>query len=117
MQQHRFSGMRSTFTASLAALALSACTQTARAPAAPPPGTIPGVTPNTFSMPGGGGCSGEIARFRAVLKNDNDTGNVGDVVFGRANGDLDRGSAACSAGREGEALSILASTKSRYGYR
>ncbi len=105
------------FAALAAALALGACTQTASRPAAPPPGVVPGVTPSTFSMPGGSGCAGEIGRFRAVLKNDVDTGNVGQTVFTRANADLDRGSASCSSGREGEALSVLASTKSRYGYR
>lgn len=98
-------------------LALAACTQTASAPPAPPPGVVPGVTPNTFSMPGGTGCAGEIARFRAVLKNDVDTGNVGQGVFNRASADLDRGDAACAAGRDGEARSVLASTKSRFGYR
>lgn len=98
----------------LASLALGACTQTA---AAPPPGAIPGVTPNTFHMPAGGGCSGDIARFQAVLKNDVGTGNVAQSVYDRAEPDLNRASAACSAGRDGEARSILASTKSRFGYR
>ena len=114
MARGRFGGG---LAAASVALALGACTQTASSPAAPPPGAVPGVTPNTFAMPGGSGCAGEIGRFRAVLKNDVDTGNVGQTVFTRANADLDRGSAACSAGREGEALSVLASTKSRYGYR
>lgn len=103
--------------AALVAALLGACTQTASAPAAPPPGVIPGVTPNTFSMPAGAGCSGEIARFRAVLKNDVDTGNVNQSVYNRAEPDLQRASAACAAGREGEANSIVASTKSRFGYR
>lgn len=103
--------------AALVAALLGACTQTASAPAAPPPGVIPGVTPNTFAMPAGAGCSGEIARFRAVLKNDVDTGNVNQSVYNRAEPDLQRASAACSAGREGEANSIVASTKSRFGYR
>ena len=102
----------------LLSLALGGCTQTtASRPAAPPPGVVPGVTPNTFAMPGGGGCSGEIARFRAVLKNDVDTGNVGQGVYNRADADLGRADAACAAGRDGEAVSVVASTKSRYGYR
>lgn len=98
-------------------LLLGACTQTASVPPAPPPGVIPGVTPNTFAMPAGGGCAGEIARFRAVLRNDVDTGNVGQGVYDRASSDLDRASAPCASGRDGEASSIVASTKSRYGYR
>lgn len=100
-----------------AALALSACTRGAAPPPAPAPGAAaPGVTPSTFAMPSGSGCGAEIARFRAVLKNDLDTGHVSQSVFNRANADLDRGDGACSAGRDGEARSILASTKSRFGY-
>lgn len=99
------------------ALALAACTQTASAPPAPPPGAVPGVTPNTFRLPDDPGCGGEIARFRAVLRNDVETGNVGQGVYDRASGDLARGEAACTAGRDGEARAILASTKSRFGYR
>jgi hypothetical protein len=98
------------------ALGLGACNQTAR-PAAPPPGVIPGVTPSTFRLPEGAGCSGEIARFQAVLQNDIDTGNVAQSVYNRAEPDLNRAAAACSAGRDGEARSILAGTKSRFGYR
>ncbi len=101
----------------LLGLALAACTQTAATPPAPPPGTVPGVTPNTFRMPEGAGCAGDIAQFRAVLKNDVDTGNVGQSVYNRANADLGRADSACAAGRDGEARSVVASTKSRFGYR
>jgi len=103
--------------AAVAALALAGCNRTASAPPAPPPGAVPGVTPNTFAMPTGTGCAGEIARFRAVLANDVQTGNVNQSVANRANPDLDRASAACSAGREGEALSIVSAAKTRIGYR
>ena len=105
------------FSAALAALALGACTQTAATPPAPPPGAVPGVTPNTFRMPDGAGCTGDIAQFRAVLKNDVDTGNVGESVYTRANADLGPAERACAAGRDGEARSLVASTKSRFGYR
>jgi hypothetical protein len=107
--------MRGALAGSLALLA-AACTQTG-GPAAPPPGAIPGVTPSTFAMPNGAGCSGEIARFQAVLKNDVDTGNVNQSVYNRAEPELNRASAACAAGHDGEARSILAGTKSRFGYR
>ena len=107
--------LRGVLAGSLALLA-AACTQTTR-PAAAPPGAIPGVTPSTFAMPSGEGCSGEIARFQAVLKNDVDTGNVNQSVYRRAEPELNRASAACAAGRDGEARSILGATKSRFGYR
>ena len=101
----------------LAAAVLAGCTQTASAPPPPPPGsTGAGVTPSTFTLPGGSGCAGDVARFRAVLKNDLDTGHVGQGVFDRAGGDLNRADAACAAGRDGEARAIVASTKSRFGY-
>lgn len=95
----------------VAGLGLGACTQSAGT-ASPP-----SLGPTAFSAPTGGGCAGEIARFRAVLKNDVDTGNVGQSVYNRATADLGRGDAACAAGRQGEALSVLAATKSRFGYR
>lgn len=104
------------FAIGLAACAGAGCNRTSAAPPAPPPGTVPGVTPSTFALPVGTGCGAEIARFRAVLKNDLDTGHVGEGVYKRANTDLDRGDAACSGGREGEGRAILASTKSRFGY-
>lgn len=108
---------RNALSATLLALALAGCTQTASAPPAPAPGAVPGVTPNTFRMPAGSGCAGEIAQFRAVMKNDVETGNVGQGVYTRAMADIDRADGACSAGRDGEARASLASTKSRYGYR
>jgi hypothetical protein len=52
-----------------------------------------------------------------VLKSDVDTGNVGQSVYNRANADLAQAESACAAGREGEARSRVASTKSRFGYR
>jgi hypothetical protein len=89
-------------------LGLAACTQTASTPSAPSPLAAAGAT---------SGCAGEIAQFRAVLKSDVDTGNVGQSVYNRANADLAQAESACAAGREGEARSRVASTKSRFGYR
>ncbi|MGA0598957.1 hypothetical protein [Enterovirga sp. CN4-39] len=109
--------LASSFGVACAALVLAACTQTASAPPAPPPGAVPGVTPNTFRMPEGAGCAGEIGQFKAVLKNDVDTGNVGQSVYNRATADLGRAESACAAGRDGDARALLASTKSRFGYR
>jgi hypothetical protein len=74
------------------------------------------VTAGAVAAPGGGGCSAEIARFRAVLKNDVDTGNVGQSVYTRATADLGRAESACAAGQDAQARSMLASTRSRYGY-
>lgn len=87
--------------------------------AAPVPQTAaaPGVTPSTFAMPEGSGCGGEIGRFRAVITNDKETGNAGKGVADKVLGELDGASSVCAAGRDAEALRMVAQTKSRYGYR
>lgn len=96
------------------AAALAGCSQTG----APEPGaaTAPGVTPSNVSMPDRSGCAGEIARYRAVMDNDLSTGHVNKAVYDRVSADLERASAACSAGRDGEAVRLVAATRSRYGY-
>ena len=93
----------------LIAAALAACNRTS---AAPPAGAIPAAV----QAPGGAGCSGEIARFQAVLKSDVETGNVSRKVSERAEPQLNRASSACAAGRDEEAGAILASTKRQFGY-
>lgn len=68
-------------------------------------------------LPTGTGCGPEIARTRAIVDSDLATGNLEKPVADRFHADLDRATAACAAGREGEARGLLASAKSRYGYR
>lgn len=98
-------------------LALGAC-QSASAPPAPPPAlAAPGVTPSTFRMPEGGGCAGEVARYRAVMDNDLAAGHTTPAVHGRVVAEIDSASAACAAGRDAEAVRMIAATKSRFGYR
>lgn len=60
---------------------LAACNQDAPAPAAQAAVTPSGYatqsfTPQSFTLPGGAGCDGDVARFRAVMSNDYQTGNV-----------------------------------------
>lgn len=102
----------------LCAALLSACqTPTASAPPAPPPEqAYPGVTPSTFHMPTSGGCSGEIARFQAVLDNDVAIGHTTKGVHDRATADLDHARATCSGGNEGAALGQLHAVKTKFGY-
>ncbi|AWN40688.1 hypothetical protein [Methylobacterium durans] len=90
-----------------------ACQPKATAPvtataAAPPAVTVP---------PAGPGCGPNIARTQAVVDSDVATGNLNPPVGARFSADLARASAACGAGRESEALSLLAAAKTRYGYR
>jgi hypothetical protein len=108
---------RTALPALLLAGALGAC-QTASAPPAPPPAlAAPGVTPSTFRMPEGAGCTGEVARYRAVMDNDLAAGHTTRAVHGRVTGEIDGAAAACAAGRDAEAVRMIAATKSRYGYR
>jgi hypothetical protein len=98
-------------------LSLSACTQTAD-PTPPPAQGSSGslITPSTFRLPEGAGCSGDVARFRAVIVNDLETGHVAKSVHDRIMPEIDRAGAVCAAGRDGEARALIAATKSRFGY-
>ena len=65
---------------------------------------------------GGGACSDEIARYKAVMKNDFDTGNVNKSVYSHFQSEIARADAACSAGRDSEAIGLVRSSKARHGY-
>ena len=102
----------------LAAVLLSACqTPSGGPPPAPPPGqAAPGVTPSTFHMPTGSGCSGEVERFQAVIDNDFATGHTTKGVHDRVSGEISRARSTCSAGNEAGAISQIRATKARFGY-
>ncbi|WP_439573501.1 hypothetical protein [Phreatobacter sp.] len=110
---------RSSLLALAAGLALAACQSTAQAPA-PAPQPVAAqpnyVTRPDFRLPEGGGCAGDIARFRAVIDNDLATGHVARDVHGRMQADLGGPDTACRAGRAGEALAGLRAVRQRYGY-
>jgi hypothetical protein len=67
-------------------------------------------------LPQGGGCGPAIARTQAVVDSDVATGNLNKPVGDRFSADLARAAQACSAGRDPEALGLLAAAKTRYGY-
>ncbi len=102
----------------LAAALLSACqTPTASTPPAPPPSqAAPGVTPNTFRMPTGTGCSGEVERFQAVIDNDLATGHTTKGVHDRVSGEISRARSTCAAGNDAGATGQIRATKARFGY-
>ena len=97
--------------AAFVALPLAACNQTA----ATAPGSA-SVTPAGFSMPSGSGCGGEIAQYRAVMSNDLAMGHVNQSVYNRLDREIAQAEAACSAGRDAEALRMVNATKARHGY-
>ncbi len=100
---------RSVWLAALAALPLAACNQTA--------GTAPaGAAPAGVQALAGSGCGGEIAGYRAVMSNDLATGHVNQSVYNRVDRELGQAEAACSAGRDAEAVRMVRATKARHGY-
>ncbi len=98
----------------LAAAGLAAC----QSKAAPPPvaAAAAPLAPVAAALPQGSGCGPAIARTQAVVGADVASGDLAKGVGERFGADLDRAAAACAAGRTGEALSLLAAAKSRYGY-
>jgi hypothetical protein len=115
--------MRASTTLALtfAALALAAC-QTAGSSSAPAPApapqdyTVPGVTPSTFHLPTGTGCSGEVDRFQAVMDNDLASGHTTKGVHTRVSAEIANARRTCAAGNEGGAIAQIRSTKSKFGY-
>ncbi|GEP04481.1 hypothetical protein [Methylobacterium oxalidis] len=86
-------------------------------PKAAAPAPVAAATPAPVAVPPDGpGCGPRIARTQAVVDSDVATGNLNQPVGARFSADLARASAACAAGREGEALSLLAAAKARFGY-
>ncbi|MCX7340891.1 MAG: hypothetical protein NT037_10245 [Hyphomicrobiales bacterium] len=103
--------------AAVLALGLAACTSSGQSPAPSPQNAPTGVTPNTFVLPTGSGCSGEIARFQAVMDNDLATGHTTAGVHGRVSAEIATARATCAAGHEGGAVGQLNATKAKFGYR
>ncbi|MCB1534898.1 MAG: hypothetical protein KDJ44_09275 [Rhodoblastus sp.] len=109
------------FACAAALLSLASCNSSpqpqavATAPA-PQQRVVSPLTPQGFKLPEGAGCSGAIARYRAVIANDHQTGNVGESVYRQIEGEISGASAACAAGKDGEAMRLLAASKSRHGY-
>ncbi|MGU3538781.1 hypothetical protein [Methylobacterium sp. A54F] len=99
--------------AALAVLALLGACQSRTAPPPVVAAAAPVVAP---VPPAGPGCGPAIARTKAVVDSDVATGNLNEPVGARFNADLARAAEACAAGRQGEALHLLAAAKSRYGY-
>ncbi|OYU49469.1 MAG: hypothetical protein CFE31_03580 [Rhizobiales bacterium PAR1] len=109
------------FTALLAAplLGLGACETTSTpAPAAAAKEEPRGVsiTPTNFKLPEGAGCTGDIARFRAIQANDLETGHTTRSVYDQIEAEMKKAEAMCAAGNSGGASAYVRSTKSRFGY-
>lgn len=104
---------------SLAGLSFGACNSTAPQPpatAAAPVSSAASITPSSFRLPEGAGCSGDVARFRAVIDNDLATGHTTKSVHEKMAAEVNQAAAACQTGQDGPARSMIAATKKRFGY-
>ena len=99
----------------LATLALGACQTTTPVAEAPVPRGVT-ITPANFSLPTGAGCSGDVARFRAIMKNDMETGHTTKPVFDLIESEMKKADAMCASGNAGGASAHVRATKSRFGY-
>ena len=97
--------------------ALAACNSAGLAPdtAAPAAASIR-VTPPGFQLPSGGGCAGEIARYRAIQDNDLAMGHVAQSVYDQIHGEIASAEKSCAAGRDGEARALVLASRQRHGY-
>jgi hypothetical protein len=97
-------------------LALAGCKSASPVAGNAPETGVAQLASQSASPQSGGGCSGEIARYSTVMKNDFDTGNVNKSVYGQFQSEIARAQAACSAGRDSEALGLVRASKTRHGY-
>jgi hypothetical protein len=102
-------------------LALGGC-QTTEAPAPqvaaqarPEPRGVT-ITPAGFRLPEGSGCSADVARFRAIMKNDIETGHTTKAVFDQIEAEMRTADALCAAGNSGGASAHVRATRARFGY-
>lgn len=101
-------------------IAALGCTLSACQSSAPPPpvATVPAAPAAAVApLPTGTGCGPSVARTQAIVATDVKTGDLSAPVGARFGADLSKAEAACAAGREGEAMNLLAAAKARYGYR
>ena len=75
------------------------------------------IAVTSLNLPPGAPCTKEIGTYQTVVKGDLDTGNVEQKVYDQIQHELSRAASACSAGKGGEAHSIVAASKEKHGYR
>ncbi|RFB75068.1 hypothetical protein [Methylovirgula sp. 4M-Z18] len=102
----------------LSALTLTACNATAPEQQTPSAAAYASrsVTDPHFKLPEGAGCTGDIARYQAVMDNDYTTGNVGQGVYKQINGEIAQARTACASGNDTGARAMIAASKKRHGY-
>jgi hypothetical protein len=107
--------MKPALLAAIVALCVGGCNSAGPAPAAAPPGSL-AVAPSNFQMPQGGGCPGDIARYRAVQDDDLAMGQIAQSVYDQVHREIAEAAQACSAGRDAEARAMILASRKRHGY-
>lgn len=103
-------------TAALSACLLAACNSSAPPPPVAPAAASRSVTPPGFRLPEGAGCTGAIARYRAIQDNDLSMGHVNQSVYNQIQSEIADAERACAAGDDAKAQSLVRASKSRHGY-
>jgi len=99
-----------------AALFVAGCNENARPVAATPAQPARAAGPNLSGLPQGAGCTQAINNYQSIIQHDSDTGNVNQSVYVEIEGEISRAAEACSAGRDGEARTLIQGSKARHGY-
>jgi hypothetical protein len=74
------------------------------------------ITPPDFAMPGGSGCTAEIARYRAVQANDLAMGHVAKSVYAQIQREIAAAEQACAAGQDAKAMGMIRASQMKHGY-
>jgi hypothetical protein len=98
-----------------ASVLLIAANAPAQQTSTPAPGSV-AVTPQDFHLPEGGGCAGEIARYRAIQDNDLSMGHVARRVYDQIKVEVAAAERECSAGHDAKARAMVIASKKRHGY-
>ncbi len=86
------------------------------APVAASAGAGAGVTPSSFRMPEGAGCSGDVARWQAIQDNDLQAGHVSQSVYNTIKTEISAAASACAAGQSAQASAMVRASRARHGY-
>jgi len=99
----------------LAAAALSGCNAPRQTQPVVDP-MVPQRPAGAAELPSGSGCSGAVARYRAVMENDLAMGHVNRGVYDQIQGEINEAASACSSGQDARAVLLVRSSKARHGY-
>ncbi len=105
--------------APLLALLLAACSGTGTNPTTPSPmasASVPVPNGPADSTGGATTCSAAIAEFEKVINEDVDTGHLVKPVYDKITASLTSPKASCATGKNAQALTQLATIRTRFGY-